>query len=209
MVKYWPVRLGIAIKRMKLKSPHHARYRLTIGLWGIEMIEASKRSVCIIGAKIIPIYIKLARLIVIDIGLGLSSHPWQWYRLTIDSGHEISALHIVLQKNSVGKFSEEFSMYVLQRGETASDWLRRWNKIQRATRSKQSNILTLNQSRCLMSNLTLSAGFCIQDVAIDGHRGLTTMQTLVTCFLKWEWLSLHQRGCWPRRSTRTAIHDFG
>ncbi len=56
----------------------------------------------------------LARLIVSDIGLGLSSHPWQWYRPTIDSGHEISALSTVLQKKSVRKFSNEFLRYILQ-----------------------------------------------------------------------------------------------
>ncbi len=52
--------------------------------------------------------------IVSDIGLELSSHPLQ---LTIDSGFEMSALIIVLPKNSVSKFSDEFSKYVLQKDE--------------------------------------------------------------------------------------------
>ncbi len=49
------------------------------------------------------------RLITWDIGLGLSSHPWQWYRPTFDRGHEMSALNIILQKNFVRKLSDEFS----------------------------------------------------------------------------------------------------
>ncbi len=53
---------------MKLKSPHHARYRLSIGLWGIEVTLASKSSTCTIGAKNIPICIKFVPLIAIDIG---------------------------------------------------------------------------------------------------------------------------------------------
>ncbi len=42
-------------------------------------------------------------LITIDIALGLSSHPWQCYRHTTHSSHDISALIIVLWKNSVRK----------------------------------------------------------------------------------------------------------
>ncbi len=45
------------------------------------------------------------RLVARDIGLGLSSHPWP----TIDSGDEMSALNIVLQKNSLRKLLDELS----------------------------------------------------------------------------------------------------
>ncbi len=60
---------------MKLKSPNHVRYQLNVELWGMEVISASKRSACTIGAKTnITIYFKLTRLNVSDIGLGLPSH---------------------------------------------------------------------------------------------------------------------------------------
>ncbi len=31
--------------------PNHVRYRRSIGLWGIEVTSASKRSACTVGAK--------------------------------------------------------------------------------------------------------------------------------------------------------------
>ncbi len=134
MLKYWPLRSGIDIWLIKLKSPNHVRYRLRVGLWGVEVISASKRSVWTGGAKNITAYFKLTRScvdcwpscpilplinkikIVSDIGLGLSSHPRQWHWLIIDSGYEMSALIIVLPKNCVRKFSDEFSNYVFQWG---------------------------------------------------------------------------------------------
>ncbi len=41
----------------------------------------------------------------------------QWHSLTIDSDYEMSALIIALPKNSISKFSEEFSKYALQKDE--------------------------------------------------------------------------------------------
>ncbi len=126
---------------MKLKSPHHVRYRLSIGLWGIEVISASKRSECIIGAKKISNILQIGtfdcyryRLITSDIGLGLSSHSCQCCRPTIDSGNEISALNIVLQKKKQSEYFRknfpkcEFSTYVLQRGQFVYIGLEATNK---------------------------------------------------------------------------------
>ncbi len=61
MLKYWPLRPGIDIWRIKLKSSNHVRYRLSVGLWGVEMISASKRPVWTSGAKNITVYFKLTR----------------------------------------------------------------------------------------------------------------------------------------------------
>ncbi len=95
MLKYWPLRSGIDIWWIKLKLPNHIRYRLSVGLWGVAVISASKRPVWTSGAKNITAYFKLTRSwgdcwlscpilpffnkikIVSDIGLGLSSHPRQ------------------------------------------------------------------------------------------------------------------------------------
>ncbi len=61
MRKYCPLRSGIDIWWIKLKSPNHVRYRLSVGLWGVEVISASKRPVCTSGAKNITVYFKLTR----------------------------------------------------------------------------------------------------------------------------------------------------
>ncbi len=45
MLMHWPLRSGIDIWWIKLKSPNYVRYRLSVGLWGMEVISASKRSV--------------------------------------------------------------------------------------------------------------------------------------------------------------------
>ncbi len=62
MLKYWSLRLGIGIWRIKLTSPNHVRYRLSVGLWGVEVISDSKMSVWTSGAKNITLYFKLAWL---------------------------------------------------------------------------------------------------------------------------------------------------
>ncbi len=62
MLKYWPLRSGIDIWWIKLKSPNHVRYRLSVGIWGVEVISASKRSVWKSGAKNITVYFKLTRI---------------------------------------------------------------------------------------------------------------------------------------------------
>ncbi len=103
----------------------------------MEVISASKRSPWTSGAKNITVYFKLTRScddclpswpilplfnkikFVSDIGLGLPSHPRQWNWLTIGSGYEMFALIIVLPKNFVSKFSDEFSKYFLQKNESS------------------------------------------------------------------------------------------
>ncbi len=61
MFKYWSLRSGIDIWRIKLKSPNHFRYRLSVWLWGVEVISASKRHVWTSGAKNTTVYFKLTR----------------------------------------------------------------------------------------------------------------------------------------------------
>ncbi len=61
MLKYWPLRSHIDIWRIKLKSPNHVRYRLSVGLWGVEVMSASRRPVWTSGAKNITVYFKLTR----------------------------------------------------------------------------------------------------------------------------------------------------
>ncbi len=61
MLKYWPLRSGIDIWWIKLKSQNHVRCRLSVGCWGGEVISASKRSVWTSGAKNITLYFKLTR----------------------------------------------------------------------------------------------------------------------------------------------------
>ncbi len=43
------------------KQANHVRYRLSVGLWGVEVISASKRPVWKNGAKNITVYFKLTR----------------------------------------------------------------------------------------------------------------------------------------------------
>ncbi len=142
MFKYWPVRLGIDIWRMKLKSPNHVRYRLSVGLWGMQVISASKRSWWTSGAKNITVYFKLTRLcghcwpswpilplinkikIVSDIGWSPGITAWGCHLIHDNDIGLLSAvatkyLHwsLFCQKSYVRKFSDEFSKYVLQRGE--------------------------------------------------------------------------------------------
>ncbi len=62
MLKYWLLRSGIDIRRMKVKSPYHVRYRLYVGLCGMEVIWTSEWSVLASGAKNITVYFKLTRL---------------------------------------------------------------------------------------------------------------------------------------------------
>ncbi len=50
-----------------------------------------------IVSKNISKYPTLTCLLVDNISLGSPSNSWQWYRLTTDSGHEISVLNIALQ----------------------------------------------------------------------------------------------------------------
>ncbi len=61
MLKYWPLRSGIHRWWIKLKSPNHVRFRLSVGLWGVEMISASERSAWTSGAKNIAVHFKLTR----------------------------------------------------------------------------------------------------------------------------------------------------
>ncbi len=61
MLKYWPLRSGIDIWWIKLKSPNHVRYRLSVGLRCVEVISASQRSVWTSGAKNMSVYFKLTR----------------------------------------------------------------------------------------------------------------------------------------------------
>ncbi len=61
MLKYWPLRSGIDIWWIKLKSPNHVRYRLSVGLWCVEIISASKRPLWTSGAKNITVYFKLTQ----------------------------------------------------------------------------------------------------------------------------------------------------
>ncbi len=49
---------------MKLKSPYRVRYRLSMGFWDMEVISGSEKCASAIGAKNIPIYFNLTRLIV-------------------------------------------------------------------------------------------------------------------------------------------------
>ncbi len=53
MLMYWPFRLVIDKWRMKLKSPIHTTDRLRFGLWGMEVISASKRPAWTSGFQII------------------------------------------------------------------------------------------------------------------------------------------------------------
>ncbi len=46
-------------------------------------------------------YPKFTYLLVDDIGLGSPSYSWQWYLLTTDNSHEISALNIALHTSPV------------------------------------------------------------------------------------------------------------
>ncbi len=62
MLKCWPLRSGIDIWWIKLKSPNHVMCRLRVGLWRVEVISASKTSVWTSGAKNITAYVKLTRL---------------------------------------------------------------------------------------------------------------------------------------------------
>ncbi len=50
-----------------------------------------------IVSKNISKYSKLICLLIDNIGLGPRSYPWQWYRFTTNSGHELCALNIALQ----------------------------------------------------------------------------------------------------------------
>ncbi len=59
-----------------------------------------------IASKNIPQYSQSTCLLFDNIGLG--------YRLTTDSGHEISMLNIALQTLPVRIFLDEFFMYLLQ-----------------------------------------------------------------------------------------------
>ncbi len=68
MFKHRPLRLGIDKLRVKLKSPNYARSLVGIGLWDMDVVSASKKPASTIGAKNIPIRLKLTRLIVTDIG---------------------------------------------------------------------------------------------------------------------------------------------
>ncbi len=61
MLKHWPLRLGIDIWWIKLKSPNHVRYRLSVRLWGVEVLSASKRSTWTSGVKNITVCFKLTR----------------------------------------------------------------------------------------------------------------------------------------------------
>ncbi len=61
MLYYWPLRSGIDIWWIKLKSPHHVRYRLSVGLWRVEVLSVSKRSVWTSGTKHIIVYFRLTR----------------------------------------------------------------------------------------------------------------------------------------------------
>ncbi len=53
---------------MKLKLHNHVRYQLSVGLWDMGVISASKKIARTIGAKNVPVYFKLTPLIVNDIG---------------------------------------------------------------------------------------------------------------------------------------------
>ncbi len=140
MLKYWPLRLGIDIWRIKLKSPYHVRYRLSVGLWGMEVITASKRSVWTSGAKNITVYFNLTRLcghcwpswpilllinkmkIVSDIGWSPATsicHLIHDNDIGLISTAAVKCLHwsLFCQNKSVSKFSDEFSKYVLQKVE--------------------------------------------------------------------------------------------
>ncbi len=57
MFNHWLSWLGIGISRIKLKSPNNVSYRLSIGLWRMKVISASRYNQC----QNIRIYFKLTR----------------------------------------------------------------------------------------------------------------------------------------------------
>ncbi len=96
---------------MRLKSPHHVRCRVSMGLCGIELISASQRSACTIGAKNIPILLKLACLIGIDVGWSPGISAWDCHLI---HGNDIGPLSTAATKY-LHCFAKEFCQKIVGR----------------------------------------------------------------------------------------------